>query len=438
MKHTLYHIALLIIALLYSNEHHGQELLTIQEAVTIAMENNFDIKIASNSVAISEKNNSLANAGILPSINGTMTNNNTVVDIVQTQANGDERKLDGARNSNLSYGISLNWTIFDGLRMFARHNQLKELENLSQTELKRTILTKVSSVFSVYYDLVQQKQQLTALDSTIEISKQRLETAKNRYTIGKASKLEVLNAEVDLNTDITSHLRQLEIYNNTKVQLNELLAREVTTDFDVYTIITVAQNLNLKNLQTLAATQNPQLQSQLIQKRIQELQLKQVKANRLPLVQVNTGYNFSNSKSPFGFATQSESQGYNYGFSASLPIFNGFLQNKNEKIASLEVEKSELEVAQLTQLLQAQLASAYQTYLTNLELITLEAKNETIAKENLDITLEKFRIGTITTIEFRAAQLNYVNAKVRYSNAQYLAKLSEIALKELAGSLSLE
>lgn len=322
--------------------------------------------------------------------------------------------------------------------MFARHDQLKELENLSQTELKRTILTKVSSVFSVYYDLVQQKQQLTALDSTIEISKQRLETAKNRYTIGKASKLEVLNAEVDLNTDITSHLRQLEIYNNTKVQLNELLAREVTTDFDVYTIITVAQNLNLKNLQTLAATQNPQLQSQLIQKRIQELQLKQVKANRLPLVQVNTGYNFSNSKSPFGFATQSESQGYNYGFSASLPIFNGFLQNKNEKIASLEVEKSELEVAQLTQLLQAQLASAYQTYLTNLELITLEAKNETIAKENLDITLEKFRIGTITTIEFRAAQLNYVNAKVRYSNAQYLAKLSEIALKELAGSLSLE
>lgn len=149
--------------------------------------------------------------------------------------------------------------------MFARHDQLKELENLSQTELKRTILTKVSSVFSVYYDLVQQKQQLTALDSTIEISKQRLETAKNRYTIGKASKLEVLNAEVDLNTDITSALRQLEIYNNTKVQLNELLAREVTTDFDVYTIITVAQNLNLKNLQTLAATQNPQLQSQLIQ-----------------------------------------------------------------------------------------------------------------------------------------------------------------------------
>lgn len=123
----------------------------------------------------------------------------------------------------------------------------------------------------------------------------------------------------------------------------------------------------------------------------------------------------------------------------SIPAnFQWFFTKQNEKIASLEVEKSELEVAQLTQLLQAQLASAYQTYLTNLELITLEAKNETIAKENLDITLEKFRIGTITTIEFRAAQLNYVNAKVRYSNAQYLAKLSEIALKELAGSLSLE
>jgi outer membrane protein TolC len=96
-----------------------------------------------------------------------------------------------------------------------------------------------------------------------------------------------------------------------------------------------------------------------------------------------------------------------------------------------------MQIEQQSLALSAQLVTAYQTYLTNLELIDLEEKNEVI-KQNLDITLDKFRIGTITTLEFRTAQLNYVNAKVRYSNAQFQAKTSEIALRELAGNLVLD
>jgi outer membrane protein TolC len=131
--------------------------------------------------------------------------------------------------------------------------------------------------------------------------------------------------------------------------------------------------------------------------------------------------------------TQSTSRGLNYGFSA-LNLFDGFAQNRNEKIAGIQIENSKMQIEQQSLALSAQLVTAYQTYLTNLELIDLE-KNEVIAKQNLDITLDKFRIGTITTLEFRTAQLNYVNAKVRYSNAQFQAKTSEIALRELAGNL---
>jgi outer membrane protein TolC len=166
------------------------------------------------------------------------------------------------------------------------------------------------------------------------------------------------------------------------------------------------------------------------------LQLKQVKATRYPTVKVNTGYNFAESQSSLGFTTQSSARGLNYGFSASLNLFDGFAQNRNEKIAKIQIENSKVVIDQQTLALNSALATSYQTYLTNLELIALEEKNEAIAKQNLTITLDKFRIGTITTLEFRTAQLNYVNAKVRYSNAQFQAKLSEIALKELAGSLS--
>lgn len=416
---------------------NAQEFLSVEDAMKIALENNYEIKIASNDLKIDQQNVSLANAGILPTLNAVVTENSSILDTKQTQQDGSIRELDGAKNMNLSYGVALNWTIFDGFRMFARYDQLKELQKLGDAEMKLAIFTKVSDVISTYYDLVQQKQQLQALDTAIVISDLRVTTADNRYKIGKAAKLEVLNAQVDINTDTTNLLRQKELYANTKILLNQLLAREVNTPFDVEGEFKIDESLLLPELIALAEKQNPQLQAQIITKRITELQLKQVKSSRLPIISISSGYNFTNSESSLGFARQSNGQGLTYGFNASMPIFNGGLQNRNEKIAKIQVENSNILVEQQTQLLYSQLASAYQTYLTNLQLTKLEAKNEEIARENLDITLAKYKIGTIAPLEFREAQLNYVNAKVRNSNAHYQAKVSEINLKELAGNLPL-
>ncbi len=435
---NLYRIPLhLFLGLLFTIHVQSQEVLTIEDAVKIALENNYSIRIATNEMKVGEINHSVGNAGMLPIVNATVANTNNIQDTELTFRDGTELVQDGIETFNIQYGAQLEWTIFDGMRMFARYDQLSELEKLGETQLKFAVRSTVSDVFTTYYEITQVQQQLVALDTTIVISKQRLETATNRYTIGKASKLEVLNAEVDLNTDITARLNQNQLFANTKIRLNEILARDVTTDFYVMDTIMVDKKLMLKNLISLAEQQNPELQIQIINKKIQELERKLIKANRLPTLQVTTGYNFARSENPVGFATQSFNKGFNYGFSANLPIFNGFLQNRNEKIAKLQVENSAIAIEQQMQLLQSQLASTYQTYLTNLELIELEAKNEEIAKENLDITLDKFSIGTIPAIEFRAAQVNYVNAKVRYTNSQYQAKLSEIALKELAGNISL-
>ncbi|MFV5689917.1 TolC family protein [Flavobacterium sp. ZT3R25] len=415
---------------------NAQEILTVEDVVKIALENNYEIKIASNNLLIDKTNVSPGNATMLPKVTATIVDNNSVQNSSQTRQDGTETELDNAKNNSLSYGIGLDWTIFDGLRMFARLDQLKELQKLGEAQLKLTIITKISDVNATYFDLVQQQQQLAALDSTIVISNQRLTLAQNRFTIGKASKLEVLNAQVDLNTDKVTLLRQKELFVNTKILLNQILARDANIDFKVVEKIVVDNELLLPQLSALAEKQNPQLETQIINKRVSELQLKQIKAGRYPNIKINTGYNFSESQSSLGFVSQSASKGLNYGFSASLNLFDGFAQNRNEKIAKIQIENSKITIEQQNLALHSQLSISYQTYLTNLELIALEEKNEAIAKQNLNITLDKFRIGTITTLEFRTAQLNYVNAKVRYSNAQFQAKLSEIALKELAGNLS--
>lgn len=426
----------LIVILFCVVKTNAQEVLTVEDAVKIALENNYEIKIASNNLLINKTNVSTGNAGMLPKATATITDNNGIQNLSQTRSDGTVNKLDNAKNNSLTYGVGLDWTVFDGFKMFAKMDQLKQLQKLGEAQLKLTIITKISDVNATYFDLVQQQQQLAALDSTIVISNQRLTLAQNRFTIGKASKLEVLNAQVDLNTDKVTLLRQKELLANTKIQLNQILARDAMIDFKVADLIVVDNKLILTELNALAEKQNPQLEAQIINKNVAELQLKQIKAGRYPTIKVNTGYNFSESQSSLGFTTQSSSRGLNYGFSASLNLFDGFAQNRNEKISQIQIDNSKIAIDQQNLVLNSQLATSYQTYLTNLELIALEEKNEAIAKQNLNITLDKFRIGTITTLEFRTAQLNYVNAKVRYSNAQFQAKLSEIALKELAGNLS--
>jgi outer membrane protein TolC len=415
----------------------SQEILTLKEAIEIGLDKNFEIKISKNNQEIATTNAAIGNAGMLPTLTGNINDNNSVTKSTQTRADGVTNELNNARNNNLNYGVNLNWTVFDGFRMFARYDQLKTLNLQSEAELQMVVLTKVSDIAETYYNIVQQQEQLNAIDTAIVISKQRYDLATNRYTIGRASKLEVLNAEVDWNTDKSNFAKQKELLLNSKTVLNQIIGRDVTTPFVTVAQFNFDKTLVLADILNLSEKQNPQLKAQILNKEIAELELKQVKANRYPTINILSGYTISETQSSLGFLSQSSNKGFNYGFTATLNLFDGFAQKRNEKIAKILIENSKIAIDQQEQNLKSAIITTYQSYLTNTELTEIEGKNEVIAKQNLDITLAKYKIGTLTTVEFRAAQLNYVNAKVRFSNSKYLAKLSEITLQALAGNLSL-
>jgi len=418
-------------------EANAQGLLTAKEAVEIALENNFEIKLSQNDLSIDQENVTRGNAGMLPQVTANFSQNNSLQNSSQIQSTGAERSLKNAKNNNMSYGVSIGWTIFDGFAMFSRYEQLKELQKQGEYELKRTILTKVSDVISTYYTIVEQQNLLFAIDSSINISNERLKTAENRFMIGKASRLEVLNVQVNLNEDESSRLRQLDVVKNLKINLNSLMARDLSEEFDVEPAVEYDDSLLYDDLLEKARKYNPDLQIIAINKKISELQLKQTKSNRYPVVQLNTGYNFSESESSLGFVSSSNSRGLNYGITASVNIFDGFNQRRNERVAQIQLKNADLMIQQQDLFVKTAISTAYQTYQTNLSLARLEENNADIARQNLNITLEKYKIGTISAVEFRDAQENFIEAVSRYNSSRLQAKLSELHLKEMIGNIDI-
>jgi len=416
----------------------GQEKLTLKEAITIALQNNYDIKLIKNEAEIAKNNANLGNAGMLPIAAATFNTGGSRQNTVQTQASGTERRINGARNSNLGYGVGLDWTVFDGFTMFANYERLKALRQQGEKEADLQILTTITDVLSAYYNVAKQQQLVVAADSTIDVSAFRLRIADSKLKIGRGSKLDVLAAKVDYNTDTSSYLQQKNLLSNYQVTLNQLLARDVNIKFTVDSAFSIEESLNYTQLAAQVEQLNPALQSAILNKKVAELNLKQVQGARYPQISVNGGYDFNRSQSPTGFNTQFRAQGFSYGLTASFNIFNGFLQRQNERNAKVNINSVKLQIDQTKQNLSAQLTTAYQDYTTFIELAKLEKGNIDIANQNLEITLEKYRLGNITPLELREAQRNAIDANNRYLEIKYQGKLAEIYLKQISGTLNLQ
>jgi len=416
----------------------AQTHLSLQEAISIALENNYDIKLIKNEAAVAHNNVIAGNGALLPSLSGSFSTGGSVQNAVQTQASGTERITNGSKSTNMSYGVGLDWTIFDGFRMFATYDKLRALEKQGDVNTKGIILSTVSDVITAYYDLVRQQQLVVAADSSIDVSALRLQIANNKLQLGKGSKLDVVAAQVDYNADTSAYLQQKNMLSTYMVRLNQLMARPLDIRFQVADDMGMEEHMDYTTLAQQTEALNPDLQSAMIQKQIANLSLKEVKGNRYPLISVNSGYNFNRSATPTGFNTHLRANGLSYGLSASIPIFNGFLQRQNERNAKIAIDNSELSYQKTRENLLAQLASAYQNYITFVDLTNLEAHNVELAHQNLAITLEKYRIGSIPPLELREAQRNAINANSRYTDIQYQAKLAEVTLKTISGTLHIQ
>lgn len=429
------YLRILLLFFLISSVAYGQE-LSLSEAIQIGLENNYSVKIVRNNAAIANNNNTLGNAGFMPRVALSASQNYTTQNTEQVFiTDPNPRIVDGAESDNFSSSASFSWTIFDGLRMFATRNRLKELESIGVLNVEKAIQTTIRDITAAYYTIIRERDRLNILDSSIAISQDRLNLAKSKYEVGNASKLEFMTAQVDYNADVTTKLRQEEQVLLAQIELNRLLNRDLQTEFTITGSIDVDSTLVLEELQKEALINNPDLAILQNNISVSNLSLKEIRAERLPSLSLNANYNYGRLNSQAGFLVSNQAYGYTYGASATWTLFNGFTLNKRAQNAKIQINSSEMILQDLQNQLNASILRTYSNYTFNIKLLTLEQENYEVARENASIAIERYRLGNSNALELREAQLQAVQAAGRLIEASYATKIAELDLLLLSGNI---
>lgn len=427
----------LIIPVLFAFPAAAQDsTLTIQNAIRIAVENNFDVRISSNETAVSQINNNWATAGALPiisaSANKTFGNNN----LKQKLGNGTITEKKNSTSQSLAMGLAMNWRIFDGFKMFATKKRLEELERMGEYSFRKTLNETIYDVIAQYYRIVTLNEQKAATEEQISLYQDRLALAKVKYDIGTGARFEILEAEVDLNAQLSDLLQLTNSIAVAKSSLSSLLGQASDTSYQITDTIIVTPLPSISETQEKIATQNPDVLLANSGLTVLYQSRKEINAAILPSVNVNGFYNFNRNSSSAGFNLFNQTYGPSGSIGLSLPLFNGGVTRKQLKVADINIRNQQIQIEQVKNDVNTAVNNAYMNFQSALKVIELETNNLKLASENIKIATERYIKLNITTLELRQIQISYNATQFRLFNALYQAKTAEAMIALLTGDIS--
>lgn len=438
MKKQSFRVVQIFVGLVFTTLTQAQNVVTTNEAISLALDNNYGIKIANNIVEEAENNAKILNSGYLPSVTGIAgaTYNK---DSGRTEFNNDDlepRIISGAESSRYNASLNLNYTIFDGLGRFYNYKTLKEIYNLTEVQARETIENTIVQLLTVYYDVARRSENFGSLQTTLDISKDRLTRVSYQFDYGQNTKLDILNAEVDVNNDSINLINMRQSLVNAKRDLNFVTGNAIPNLFEVDTDIDFLLSLNKNELMEKLKENNVSLIQ--VEKNIQinEFTIKANKSGYLPSIGLTGtyGWNESNNNQAniVGFTTNS---GVSAGVNLTWNLFDGGGTITRVKNAQIALENQKLQKEQLILSVVRDFENAWDDYQNKLTIFRVQQDNIRTANNNFQRTEEQFKLGQVTSIEFRQAQLNLLSAELNTNQAKYDAKLAEIVVLQLSGEL---
>jgi len=435
MKYNI-NIFISILLFLFAMQVNAQRVLTKREALQIALENNFGVKVANNNVEIAKNNSSIYNSRFLPTVstNAGANYNNSNQEI--ERQDGTITNVNGAETKIYNASVNLNYTIFDGLGRKYNYKQLKETYNLTELQARETIENTYLQLFNVYFEIARLYDNTENLRQTLAISNQRLKRANYQYDYGQSTKLELLNAEVDVNNDSINLIDTKQQYRNAKRDLNLVLGMQQDINYVVETEVIFLTLLSFDELLSKSKENNVKLNQNDKNIAISEFNIKVSKAGYLPSLDLTGSYGWNKSENPStSFLASSKTSGLNAGVNLSWNLFDG--GNTKIKLANAKIalENQEILKQQQTKILENTLKNTWEDYQNQLFILQAQEKNVITSQNNFDRTQERHKLGQVTSIEFRQAQINLLNTKTALNNAKYEAKLIELLLLQLSGQI---
>ncbi|MDX5345879.1 MAG: TolC family protein [Hymenobacteraceae bacterium] len=418
----------------------SQELLTLEEAIRIGLENNYAIRIARQDEVIAENNVKYGRGFLLPDVNLSASRDWSTEDSRRDFQDRESTDVSGARSAAFGSAVNLNWTIFDGFGMFIDYDRLKTAKLGQELVTKTTVENTVAQITNTYYEVVRQRQKIRSLQEALAISEERVNITQAQYEVGVTAKVEILTARVDYNADKSALLLQQEALHNAKINLNEILARSPEINFTVADTILVDKTIS-PAAENVSIAQNPVLLQAQVNRELAQLEYRSIRADRLPTLGVNTSYVYNTSTAdptspfaPIAFRTR----GLYYGLTLNWPILNGFTLRRQWQNAKVNMSKTDLAYQQLQNQLNADAARALSRYQNRILLLQLEEDNLKLADQNTEIALERYRLGLLTAIELREAQRSQLLAENRFIDILYEAKAAETELRRLNSTIVLD
>ncbi|MBT7948630.1 MAG: TolC family protein [Flavobacteriaceae bacterium] len=424
----------------------GQQTISKEEALEIALEKNFGIQVSKNNLEISKNNSSLLNSGFLPtiSLNGGSnftSSNSEIVFPGQVLEDGSPRpnlNLDDQESQRFNGGVNLNYTLFDGLGRKFTYKRLKEQYALSELQLRETIEFTIIQLYSVYFNVAQLTESKSIFKQALEVSKERESRAESAFKYGQTNKLAVLNAQVDVTNDSISVLEITQQLDNAKRDLNLLLSQSMENKYSVSTQVDFVSEIQIEALLENAAAYNVSLLKQKQNTQINSYDVKVSQSGYLPSIGLVGSYGWNLNQSPasaFFPGTNNNTYSMSFGANLSWNLFDGGRSITRVKNAKIAVENQKILTDEIQLTFERDLSNALQSYKNAKMIYSIQEKQVETGSYNFERSQAQYNLGSITAIEFRQAQINLRNAQNQWTLAKYQAKLAELRLLQLSGQL---
>jgi len=412
------------------------ERLTPEEAVRIALENNYDIRIIRGDAEIARLNNTKANAGMLPTVN-LVAGETAGLSAFQQQNLADGRVIEayGRFNNNVNVAVQLGWTLFDGGRMQITKKRLEEIEALGQINLKTAVQQTTANVLQGYYGIVYSRLLERSTREVITLNEERLRIAEARLAAGFAAQTDALQARIDLNQQRANLLSLQNATLAAKRNLNLLLARAPETPYEVAEDLTNTYAPDRTRLLQNLQAQNPALLSLQKSADVAALEVQENQKLNKPRITGNGQYNIQRSDNGAGFLLNNTQSGLTAGVSLVIPLYTGGNIRRQVDVARVSAEQASIRLDAQRLSFEAGLDNQLAFFQTQQQMLTLEADNVKNARESLNVSTERFRLGQTNALEVQVAQNTLEQALLRQNVVLYNLKTAELELRLLAGEL---